>query len=255
MFESELFGYEKGAFTGANQLKAGFFDQADGGTLFFDEIGEMPLQAQVKLLRVFQNMQFYRVGGARPISVNVRVIAATNRNLEEMTARGTFRKDLWFRLSVFPIHVPPLRERLDDIPKLAEYFAEKQSVEMNLPHRPGFAPEAMAQLVKYDWPGNIRELKNIIERALILSSGQPLTFPDLLGSRSDDSEEGRIEAADSFPILNEVMAEHIRKALIMSKGRIEGRGGGAELLGIHPSTLRARMKKLGIHLKKTLAGK
>ena len=136
LFESELFGYERGAFSSADQLKTGYFDQADGGTLFFDEIGEMPLQSQVKLLRVLQNMKFYRVGGTRPISVNVRIIAATNRNLEDMTAVGTFRKDLWFRLSVFPIHVPPLRVRKEDIPKLAEYFAERQCTEMNLPYKP-----------------------------------------------------------------------------------------------------------------------
>ena len=249
LFESELFGYERGAFSGADQMKTGYFDQADGGTLFFDEIGEMPLQSQVKLLRVLQDMKFYRVGGTRPISVNVRIIAATNRNLEDMAEMGIFRKDLWFRLSVFPIHVPPLRDRKEDIPKLAEYFAEKQCTEINLPYKPVFALEAMGQLQRYHWPGNIRELKNIIERALILSRGQPMVFPDLSSSQPDMPETGLENAVGAFPTLNEVISEHIQKALRISKGRIEGRGGSAELLDMHPSTLRARMKKLGIRLR------
>lgn len=254
LFESELFGYEKGAFSGADQFKAGYFDHADGGTLFFDEIGEMPLQAQVKLLRVLQNMQFYRVGGIRPTAVNVRIIAATNRNLDEMITQGKFRKDLWFRLSVFPIHVPPLRERIDDVPGLAEYFVERQCTEMNLCYRPILNINSINQLLNYDWPGNIRELKNIIERALILSHGQPLSFPGLSSGSQVQPNEEQAKFESSFPTLDKVMSEHIWRALVLSKGRIEGHHGAAELLAIHPSTLRARMKKLGIRIKRTPQG-
>ena len=179
LLDSELFGHEKGAFTGAGSLKTGFFEQANGGTIFLDEVSELSKQAQVKLLRVLQNMTFQRVGGQRAISVDVRVVAATNRNIAKMVDNREFRKDLWFRLNIFPITIPPLRARKGDIPDLAEYFAKRLSVEMNLPYRYRFAPHAMEQLQRYNWPGNVRELENVIEHALILSHGAPLSFPHL----------------------------------------------------------------------------
>jgi transcriptional regulator with GAF, ATPase, and Fis domain len=252
LLDSELFGYEKGAFTGASNLKLGYFEQADRGTIFMDEIGELTPQAQAKLLRVMQDMTFQRVGGKRPISVNVRVIAATNRDLVTMIASLQFRKDLWFRLNVFPIFIPPLRERKKDIPALAEYFARQQSMEMNLPHRYEFASEAFEQLQDYNWPGNVRELKNAIERALITSQGKPLSFPNLSGISTREQE--RVPITDSVPYatLDEVMIRYIEQTLIKSKGQITGSDGAAELLGINPSTLRARMKKFGIQTKKSL---
>jgi transcriptional regulator with GAF, ATPase, and Fis domain len=179
LIESELFGYEKGAFTGAHSQHHGYFEQADDGTVFMDEIGELSPGAQVTLLRFLQTMELRRIGGRRVISVDVRVVAATNRDIQALVQQGKFRTDLWYRLNVFPIHIPPLRERREDIPELARYFAGRQALEMNLPYAVTFAPEAMNQLKAYDWPGNIRELKNVIERTTLLHSGGTITHEDL----------------------------------------------------------------------------
>jgi transcriptional regulator with GAF, ATPase, and Fis domain len=250
LLESELFGYEKGAFTGADSLKRGYFEQADGGTVFMDEIGEFSANAQVKLLRFLQVMEFHRVGGSRTISIDVRTISATNRDLESMVKNQQFRKDLWFRLNVFPIRIPPLRERLEDIEELANYFARRQSVEMNLPYHYSFAPEAMGQLKNYEWPGNVRELQNVIERALILSRGEPLCFPSLVSYPDNLSNGSSITPSERLPTMEEMISFHIKKSLNLSKGRIEGNRGAAKLLGMNPSTLRSKMRKLGIKIKR-----
>ena len=250
LLESELFGYEKSAFSGATETKPGYFEQADSGTLFMDEIGELSLMAQVKLLRCLQTMAFHRVGGKRAISADVRLIVATSRDLEAMTESGYFRKDLWYRLNVFPVHIPPLRERKSDIPDLALYFAGVKSNEMNLPYNFRFAPESMEQLQDYHWPGNIRELQNVIERKLIVCQGAPLSFPELAEPRTRSSKKMAGSASVGFPPLDEVISQHIRKGLLLAKGRVEGSEGAADLLGIHPSTLRARMRKLGIKVNR-----
>ncbi len=169
LIDSELFGHEKGAFTGAISQRRGRFERADSGTIFLDEIGELPLQVQVKLLRVLQNREFERVGGTETIRPDIRIIAATNRNLEQMVNEKKFREDLWFRLNVFPIYVPPLRARKEDIPELAHHFVEIKSVELKLPAFPKISSKAMGLLTSYDWPGNVRELQNVVERELILN--------------------------------------------------------------------------------------
>ncbi len=251
LIESELFGYEKGAFTGAHSRRHGYFEQADEGTVFMDEIGELSLGAQVTLLRFLQTMELRRIGGRRSISVDVRVVAATNRDIQTMVQQGKFRTDLWYRLNVFPIHIPPLRERREDIPELANYFASRQALEMNLPYVVTFAPEAMNQLKAYDWPGNIRELKNVIERALITCQGVPLSFAGLVACKGGNVLPATFPAElGNFPSLNEMIAFHIRSALKLSQGRVEGKEGAAELLGLHPSTLRAKMRKHGIRIER-----
>ena len=179
LLDSELFGHEKGAFTGAFSQKRGRFERADKGTIFLDEIGELPLQAQVRLLRVLQNNEIERIGGDKIINLDIRIIAATNRNLEEMIEKNEFREDLWFRLNVFPIQIPPLRERIADIPALLQYFIEEKSKDLKLTQVPRIAPGAMEPLLEYNWPGNVRELQNVIERTLILNSSGLLTFDHL----------------------------------------------------------------------------
>lgn len=250
LLDSELFGHEKGAFTGAGTAKIGFFEQANGGTIFFDEVSELSMLAQVKLLRVLQNMTFQRVGGQKAVSVDVRVIAATNRDIARMVENREFRKDLWFRLNTFPITIPPLRERKEDIPELAEFFAKRLTVEMNLPYRYRFAPHAMEQLKRYNWPGNVRELENVIEQALILSRGAPLSFPQLANIRFEAASVAHKEKSHQATTMNEMMKNHIIDVLNLTNGRIEGKGGAAQVLDMKPSTLRARMKKLGLRVAK-----
>lgn len=250
LLDSELFGHEKGAFTGASSVKSGFFEQANGGTIFLDEVSELSMLAQVKLLRVLQHMTFQRVGGQKVVSVDVRVIAATNRDIRKMVENKEFRKDLWFRLSTFPITIPPLRERKEDIPELAEFFARRMTVEMNLPYRYRFAPHAMEQLQRYDWPGNVRELENVIEQALILSHGAPLSFPHLDYIRPETGSASPDEKHPRALTMNEMMRHHITGVLNITGGKIEGKNGAAEILDMKPSTLRARMKKLGIRVAK-----
>ena len=250
LMDSELFGHEKGAFTGAIRLKRGYFEQADGGTIFLDEIGELPLAAQVKLLRVFQTMAFNRVGGSWPVRVHVRVVVATNRDLFSMVRKGQFREDLWFRLNVFPIRIPPLRDRRQDMRALTDYFVGRKAREMNMVLAPEVTVLAMRQLEAYDWPGNIRELQNVIERALILYRGGRLTFDTLAWQPSSVESKKAGPSRGAFPTMDEAVQRHIHEALDLTQCKIEGPGGTAELLGMNPSTLRSRMKKYGIGVQK-----
>jgi transcriptional regulator with GAF, ATPase, and Fis domain len=248
LIDSELFGHEKGAFTGATGDKRGRFERASRGTIFLDEIGELPLQAQVRLLRVLQYREVDRVGGTKPIPVDIRVIAATNRNLESMVAERTFREDLWFRLNVFPLTIPPLRQRREDIPALTRHFLLRKSLELGLRAPPQVAPGVLERLEEYCWPGNVRELENLIERELILYRGGYLTFETLVPFR--DSEPRSLEAntllVPSATPLDEVIRTHIENVLKLTGGKIHGCGGAAEVLKIKATTLRDRMDKLGI---------
>jgi transcriptional regulator with GAF, ATPase, and Fis domain len=246
LLDSELFGHEKGAFTGAISQRRGRFERANGGTIFLDEVAELPPQAQVRMLRVLQYKEIERVGGTDSISVDIRLIAATNRNLEEMVKAKQFREDLWFRLNVFPIRVPSLRERKGDIPALVHHFIKRKSLELRLPAPPPLAPGVIDRLVAYQWPGNVRELENVIERALILSKGQPLSFDDLAEGKPKNASQIHVGPQDAPLKLDEVTSQHIRRVLEMTKGKVHGKGGAAEVLGINPSTLRNRMNQLGI---------
>jgi len=251
LIDSELFGYEKGAFTGAISKKKGRFERAHNGTIFLDEVGELPLQAQVRLLRVLQQYEIERVGGSETIPVDVRIIIATHRNLEEMVRTGQFREDLWFRINVFPIMIPPLRQRTIDIPALVQYFLEKKSIDLKIRKVPSLAPGAIEILRTYDWPGNVRELENLVERTLILSQmmddGSELSF-DPLPTGSTPKENMALKKEDDEIIrpLDELMANHIQKALDQANGKVEGKNGAASMLRINPGTLRGRMKKLKI---------
>ena len=188
LLDSELFGHEKGAFTGAATQRKGRFERADKGTIFLDEVGELPAQAQVRLLRVLQEKEIERVGGSQALKIDIRIISATHRNLEDLVAEGAFRADLYYRLGVFPIRIPPLRERKADIPALVSHFMEKKAHEMGLRIMPVLAPGAIDRLLKYDWPGNVREVANVVERALIQSNGKPLTFDDIATPSPADSQ-------------------------------------------------------------------
>jgi len=244
LIDSELFGYEKGAFTGAQNSNRGRFERAEGGTIFLDEIGELTPQAQVRLLRVLQSREIERVGGTRTIRVDVRVIAATHRNLEQMVSEHRFREDLWYRVNVFPIIVPPLRQRKEDIPALVRHFVAAKGRELGMANPPTIAPGALVRLGDYDWLGNVRELENLVERELIRYPQGPLLFDSILPT-SDHS--GGKEASLLGPTdLDEVTARHIASVLRHTAGKIHGPGGAAELLGINASTLRNRMQKLGI---------
>ncbi|KMY65904.1 hypothetical protein AAU61_19955 [Desulfocarbo indianensis] len=246
LLDSELFGYEKGAFTGAIATKRGLFERAGEGTIFLDEVGELTGEAQVRLLRVLQEKELERVGGDRAIKVGARVIAATNRDLEAMVAEGLFRKDLYFRLMVFPILLPPLRLRRRDIPALTHHFIQKKTRQMGLKRIPELAPRALEDLMDYDWPGNVRELENAVERAIILSRGGPLVLN--MDRRPWPTTEARSPEGPEPAAwtLREMEARHIQKALKACGGKVSGRGGAAELLDMHPSTLRAKMRKLRI---------
>ena len=250
LLDSELFGYERGAFTGATARKRGRFERADGGTLFLDEVGELSLEAQVRLLRVLQERRFERLGGSQTLEVDVRVIAATHRDLPAMVREGSFREDLWYRLAVLPIQIPPLRLRRQDIPALVRYFVDRKSREMSLPSLPDIAREDLMRLQQYDWPGNVRELQNVVERALILSRDDRLRFPELEPitiTPAEDAPSAPIPVGDQpLMTMDEAIAAHIRRALERTGGQIAGQGGAAELLGMHPNTLRFRIKKLGI---------
>ncbi len=288
LLDSELFGHEKGAFTGAVSMKRGRFERAHKGTIFLDEIGELPPAAQVRLLRVIQEGCIERVGGTKPIPIDVRIIAATHRNLENMVRRGAFREDLWYRLNVFPITIPPLRHRKSDIPAFVEYFIRKKVSTLNLRHSPRVSSRAIQRLQQYDWPGNVRELDNVVERELIThqamgadhrlefmefdrqrSSPQPIEQQDKTVApsmahpdrpnrvaefifdgpfREDKAEKEK--AADEASLdsmnLDHLIAGHIRKVIRLTRGKIQGEDGAAALLGLHPSTLRHRMRKLDI---------
>ena len=243
LVDSELFGHEKGAFTGALARKRGYFERAHGGTIFLDEIGELPLEAQVRMLRILQQKEFERVGGAAPIKIDIRIVAATHRDLAAMTRTGGFREDLYFRLQVFPIVIPPLRQRRRDIPTLVTHFIGKKAREMGRMGLPAPAPGALDDMQAYHWPGNVRELENAVERALILCGDGPLHFGRRWIQEGEDSCPGPQTENHN---LDAVISDQIRKVLALTRGRIEGRQGAAELLGLNPGTLRHRMRKLGI---------
>jgi len=254
LLDSELFGHEKGAFTGALAKKRGRFERADGGTILLDEISEMPLEAQVRLLRVIQYREIERVGGTKRIPVDIRIIAATNKNLEEWVKTGRFREDLWFRLNVFPIQVPPLRERSGDIPALVHHFIERKAAELKISETPRLAPGAIDDLMAYHWPGNVRELENLVERAMILHRGELLRFDDL-GATPRPPAVHQPDPSGKVPLdLDTVTSRHIRQVLEHSGGKIHGPGGAGELLGINPNTLRYKMRKLGIPFRKQRRG-
>ncbi len=246
LLDSELFGHEKGAFTGALAAKRGRFERAHQGTLFLDEVGELSPEAQVRLLRVLQEKEIERIGGSGTISIDVRVIAATHRNLEEMVEQGGFRKDLFFRLTVFPILIPPLTERKGDIPALARHFMQNKARQMGLEFNPVLSLTGLSALMAYTWPGNVRELENAVERELILCKGHVLNFSQLSGLRISHRSEQRVETGENIWLWEKVFKRHIQKALAATNGQVGGRDGAAELLGIHPSTLRSRMRKLDI---------
>ncbi len=245
LIDSELFGHEKGAFTGATTQKRGRFERAHGGTIFLDEISELPLPAQVRFLRVLQEKEFERVGGTMPVRVDVRVLSATSRNLEDLIVKDLFREDLYFRLNVFPIAIPPLRDRKADIPALVAHFIQKKSREMGLQIAPDLSQGAIEGLMQYDWPGNVRELENIVERAIIVSGGKDLVFPGAAAGGMAFGRMGHGMRTETLS-LQDVEAGHIRKVLRHAGGKISGKGGAAELLRVNPGTLRARMRKLGI---------
>jgi transcriptional regulator with GAF, ATPase, and Fis domain len=246
LIDSELFGHEKGAFTGALTKKRGRFERADKGTIFLDEVGELPPQAQVRLLRVLQNKEIERVGGEKAIPVNIRVMAATNKNLEEMIRLGQFREDLWFRLNVFPITIPPLRERKHDIPALIHHFLEKKSKTLKLRETPRMSQGAMDKLKDYHWPGNVRELENIVERELILNPQGPLTFLSIQQNREYATPSSFLDQGGSIPNFDELVTEYFKKILKITNGKINGSEGASELTGINANTLRNKMKKLNI---------
>jgi transcriptional regulator with GAF, ATPase, and Fis domain len=252
LFESEFFGHTRGAFTGAVKDRAGRFEAAEGGTIFLDEIGEVPLDLQSKLLRVLQEKSYERVGEDRTRRADVRVIAATNRNLEQAVAAGRFREDLFYRLNVFPIQVPPLRERMEDVPLLAKHFVETSVRELGCP-KPRLTRAGIAKLQNYHWPGNIRELRNVIERALIISRGGALDFDlPVTESAPGPSRKTTHAKGDAEPEfltdaeLQRRERENLRKVLEKAGWKIKGENGAAELLGIKATTLKARIKKMGL---------
>ena len=249
LIDSELFGHEPGAFTGAVTRRKGWFEQANGGTLFLDEVGELPLPAQVRLLRVVQDGEVVRVGGERPVHVNVRIVAATHRDLPAMVEAQAFREDLYYRLAVFPIVIPPLRDRPNDVQAFAEYFAERAA------NRFGLKPVAVSDddvrvLSEYRWPGNVREIAAVIDRAVLIGQGRTLEIRAALGLSTRPAMAATDAVAlgpvSSIEPLDVVIRRHIEAALDATRGRVEGPHGAARLLAINPHTLRARMRKLKI---------
>ncbi|AKU98711.1 Formate hydrogenlyase transcriptional activator [Labilithrix luteola] len=256
LLESELFGHEKGAFTGAFSRRVGRFEQANGGTIFLDEIGEMPLDLQPKLLRVLQEREFERLGSHQTVRSDVRVVAATNRDLRAMAENRLFREDLYYRLNVFPLCLPPLRERKQDIPLLAQHFLGRFAAQMNKPLQ-AISPETMASLTEYHWPGNIRELQNVIERAVILSLGSTFELPEALGqappgaaSSAPTSSSASMTSAPQGPSSSDELTEftraHIARVLESTGWVVGGPNGAARRLGMNRSTLNFRMRKLGL---------
>ena len=241
LIEGELFGHEAGAFTGAVKRKKGRFELADKGTILLDEVGELPLHLQAKLLRVLQERSFERLGGSETIISDVRIIAATNRNLLKMVQMGTFREDLYYRLNVVQIESPPLRKRREDIPELVHHFIKKYSTQSNkrFSHIP---QKAMVQISTYSFPGNVRELENLVERAVVLSSGEELNLGEIFQGVTK-------MPIGTFPSLDEIQKQHILKAIRRCGGKISGPGGAAQLLGVNNKTLYSKMKRLGIDPK------
>ena len=255
LIDSELFGHERGSFTGAVGTRKGWFERADGGTLFLDEIGELPLAAQVRLLRVLQDGSFQRVGGERSLNVDVRLVAATNRDLRQAVKSGGFREDLWFRVAVFPIPLPPLRERLQDIPALAAHFSLRAAERLGLPPRMPDAAD-LAMLSAYAWPGNIREFASVIERAAILGDGRRLEVARALGVSPEFAAPAPgqttlgLAGLAAAASLESVIRFQIEAALRQCHGRVEGLFGAARLLELNPHTLRSKMRKLGVEGKR-----
>lgn len=246
LIDSELFGHEKGAFTGAIDQKRGRFERAHKGTIFLDEIGELPSWAQIRLLRVLQTQEIERVGGSPPIRLDIRVIAATHRDLHQMVREGAFREDLWFRINAFPIHIPPLRERKMDIPLLVNYFLHKKSTELGIHAIPVLAPDAIARLSEHSWPGNVRELENAVESALIKHRQGPLFFHRSLESPGKDIVSFPLTRSSGHVPLDDLIRHYIQQTLTVANGKVNGPDGAAALLGVHPNTLRNRMNKLNI---------
>lgn len=245
LIESELFGHEKGAFTGALTKRIGKFEAAHGGTIFLDEIGELPLESQVKLLRVLQEKQFEPVGSSKTIKVDVRIVAATNRNLEKEVGNGRFRLDLFYRLNVYPINLPPLRERKEDIPTLSKHFLAKSAAEMGRNEVPELTAKALKQLTDYNWPGNVRELGHLMERTLIKHRGTLVDQIEMpAGALSQQSHAA--SPGGNRKTLEQIESEYILSVLKSCNGKVTGEGGAAKILGLPPSTLTSRMKKLGI---------
>ena len=247
LVESALFGHERGAFTGASRTHRGLFERAHRGTLLLDEVAELPLSAQVKLLRVLQEGTFERVGGERALAVDVRVVAATHRRLESLVRSGAFREDLYYRLAVFPIELPPLRARLDDLPSLVSELLETLCRRMGRP-APGVTPGVLTRLRGHPWPGNVRELRNVLEEALVLTSGPTLMLPASFGAaRRRVDAGGRARAREDIEeTFEQIVRGAIERALAACGGKIYGPGGAAERLELHPGTLQSKMRKLGI---------
>jgi formate hydrogenlyase transcriptional activator len=243
LITSELFGHEKGAFTGALQRRAGRFEAADGGTIFLDEIGELPVEAQIALLRVLQEREFERIGSTEPLKVDVRVVAATNRDLGRAVEAGTFRQDLFYRLNVFPIRIPPLRERVDDIPLLVEYLIDRYTKKAAKKFR-AISKKTLELFETYDWPGNVRELQNVIERAVVLCDGETFSIDETWLKQTSRRPPG-----PEVPFITTVVAhekELIEAALVKSNGRIAGPSGAAAKLGIPRQTLESKIRSFGI---------
>ncbi|MCD8567275.1 MAG: sigma 54-interacting transcriptional regulator [Geovibrio sp.] len=245
LIDNELFGHEKGAFTGADSSRKGRFELAHNGTLFLDEVGELPLNSQTKLLRALQFGEIERLGGGKAIKVNVRVISATNKNLPKMVKDGTFREDLFWRLNVFPIEIPPLRERKGDIPILLRHITEKICRKFGIKNIPEIDGSVMEKLISYQWPGNVREMENIVEREIIMNHATEMKFEHINTGMQFSSQPEQI-ITESNIALDHVMKAYILKTLHQTNWRISGKNGAAYILGIHPNTLRHRMKKLGI---------
>ncbi|MCW5777151.1 MAG: sigma-54-dependent Fis family transcriptional regulator [Phycisphaeraceae bacterium] len=249
LIDSQLFGHERGAFTGATEQRQGWFERADGGTLFLDEVGELPRAAQVRLLRVLQDGTLERVGGQQTITIDCRIIAATHRDLSMMVRERTFREDLWYRIAVFPLVLPPLRERQEDLPSLVEHFTHRASIRFGLPPFT-VTDDDLARLRQYRWPGNIRELAAVIDRAALLGMNGHLAISAALGSGGvyppvSKERETQIESSSARTLEAAVRAA-IEAALSASRGRVEGAAGAAAALGLNPSTLRSKMRKLGL---------
>ncbi|MBI3221173.1 MAG: sigma-54-dependent Fis family transcriptional regulator [Bacteroidetes bacterium] len=245
LIESELFGFEKGSFTGALNNKEGLFELADGGTIFLDEIGEMSIEFQAKLLRVLQNGEFYRIGGLKPINVDVRIIAATNRDLEDSMNTGRFRTDLFYRLNIFPISLPPLRERQEDIPELVKHFLDKFQKKLGI-EVTSVSDRVMKMLLNHSWPGNIRELEGLIERSVILSANGELNLHELSAERAEESNNNLLKQRLSFI---DMQREYIIQVLNSVNWKISGKGSAAEILQLNHNTLRSTMTRLRINVK------
>ena len=246
LIDSELFGHEKGAFTGAVNTKRGRFERAHKGTIFLDEIGELPPWAQIRLLRVLQTQEIERVGGSPPIKLDIRVIAATHRDMQQMVNDGLFREDLWFRINMFPILIPTLSQRISDIPLLINYFLEKKSKELGIYPVPEIAPEELQSVMQQTWPGNVRELENAVERSMILHRQGPLYFNRTQEPSPVVKHDFSLKMEAQITPLDDVVRNHIIQTLKKVRGKINGTDGAAALLGVHPNTLRNRMLKLGI---------